>query len=119
MKSKVIINKINNIENKINSEYSSASKIIKTYGYFEFSKFLTTRETEIWTQSYINKMTIDYYEAFSNICHNILKLMTQACEKVEFRILEIDSNSLTQLAPTWSENNQPGRAVLWYKKKIK
>ncbi|ABN62450.1 motility associated factor glycosyltransferase family protein [Shewanella baltica] len=117
LKSKVIINKINNIENKINSEYSSASKIIKTYGYFEFSKFLTTRETEIWTQSYINKMTIDYYEAFSNICHNILKLMTQACEKVEFRILEIDSNSLTQLAPTWSENNQPGRAVLWYKKK--
>ena len=119
LKSKVIINKINIIEDKINSEYSIVSKIIKTYGYFEFSKFLTTRETEIWTQSYINKMTIDYYEAFSNICHNMLRLITQVCEKVEFRILEIDSNSLIQLAPTWFKDNQPGRAILWHNKNKK
>ncbi|MCS6113388.1 6-hydroxymethylpterin diphosphokinase MptE-like protein [Shewanella baltica] len=116
LKSKVIINKINKIEDEINSENSIASKIIKTYGYFEFSKFLTTRETETWTQSHINQMTTDYYEAFSNICHDMLKLITQACGIIEFRILEIDSNSLIQLAPTWFKDKQPGRSTLWYNK---
>ncbi|MFG7353204.1 6-hydroxymethylpterin diphosphokinase MptE-like protein [Shewanella oncorhynchi] len=115
LNSDVILDEVNKIEKSINSKYPELTRLIKTYGYLEFSKFLTTRETENWTQSHINKMTINYYDAFNTTCHNILKLVIKSYKKIVFRILEIDSSSLAPLAPVWLENHQPGRVFLWCK----
>ncbi|QHS12769.1 6-hydroxymethylpterin diphosphokinase MptE-like protein [Shewanella sp. Arc9-LZ] len=115
LSSDVILNEVNKIEKSINSKYPELTRLIKMYGYFEFSKFLTTRETESWTQSHINEMTISYYDAFNQTCYNILKLVIKSYEKIVFRILEVNANSLIPLAPTWLENSQPGRVFLWCK----
>lgn len=113
--SALTLNKINMIEEELNNKYGDLSKIIKVYGYFEFSKFLTTRDTESWTQHHINTMSIRYYNAFSSICSIILRLVENACQKLQFRLNEISNTPLIELAIKWEEENQPGRAFIWKK----
>ena len=82
------LDKINQIEEEINLHYATLSRLIKTYGYYEFSHFLTSRNTDSWTQSHINEMTLNYYEAFNTICHDILELTKKSYDNLKFRQLE-------------------------------
>lgn len=108
-----ILDKINKIELKINKKYSELTKIAKLYGYFEFSHFLTTRETESWTQSHINEMTKRYYNALSSSSSNILNLVNNTCDKIQFRLNELGNTPLSDLAPRWKNEGQPGRGIIW------
>lgn len=107
------LDEINKIEDRINKKYSKYSQLIKLYGYFEFSKFLTTRETESWTQSHINEMTVKYYDAFSSTCLSILNLVENASNRLQFRLDEIGNTPLAELALRWKRENQPGRCFIW------
>ncbi len=109
------LDKINKIEEEINLHYATLSRLIKTYGYYEFSHFLTSRNTDSWTQSHINEMTLNYYEAFNTICHDILELTKKSYDNLKFRQLELNSTSLTLLAPIWLKKNQSGRIYIWNK----
>lgn len=110
-----ILSEIDKIEASINKKHKNLSKLIKFYGYFEFSKFLTTRETEIWTQLQINQMTIKYYDAFLSTCSYLLNLVEYACDKLQDRLNEISNTPLTELAIKWKQDNQPGRCFIWKK----
>ncbi|MFB2679613.1 6-hydroxymethylpterin diphosphokinase MptE-like protein [Shewanella mangrovisoli] len=112
-KSSYTLDNINKIELKINKKYKPLSQLIKFYGYFEFSKFLTTREVESWTQQQINQMTERYYEAFSSTCNQVFKLIDNACTKLEYRINELKNTPLSILAEQWKKDNQPGRCIIW------
>uniref|UniRef100_UPI004047DAC2 6-hydroxymethylpterin diphosphokinase MptE-like protein n=1 Tax=Shewanella baltica TaxID=62322 RepID=UPI004047DAC2 len=113
--SAVTLDEINKIESAINKKYNNFAILVKFYGYLEFSKFLTTRDTDSWTQSHINDMTIKYYNAFSSICDILVKLIDSACDKIQFRLSEMDNTPLTELAVRWRKENQPGRSLIWQK----
>lgn len=108
-----ILSEIDKVEASINKKHKNLSKLIKFYGYFEFSKFLTTRETENWTQSHINEMTKRYYDALSSSGSNILTLVENACNKIQFRLNELGDTPLSDLASRWKSEGQPGRGVIW------
>lgn len=108
-----VLDEINKIEYKINKKYSELAKLAKFYGYFEFSHFLTTRETETWSQSHINEMTKRYYDALSSSCSNILNLVENACNKIQFRLNELGDTPLSDLASRWKNEGQPGRGIIW------
>ncbi|MFB2642009.1 6-hydroxymethylpterin diphosphokinase MptE-like protein [Shewanella bicestrii] len=109
------LDKVDKIEFKINKKYKKLSQLIKFYGYFEFSKFLTTREVESWTQPQINQMTERYYEAFSSSCDQVFKLVESACNKLQDRINELGTTPFNTLAEQWKRDNQPGRCFIWKK----
>lgn len=112
-KAEEVITQLDKIESKINKKYSNFATLIKFYGYFEFSKFLTTRELNSWDQKQINKMTVNYYTAFNLICKDILSLVNKAKEALRLRQQEIAPTSLITLANEWLKNGQPGRAIIW------
>lgn len=112
-KSSSTLEKIDKIELKINKKYKNLSQLIKFYGYFEFSKFLTTREIESWTQPQINQMTERYYEAFLSSCVQVFKLVESACNKLQDRINELKTTPFNTLAEQWKRDNQPGRCFIW------
>lgn len=60
-------------------------------------------------------MTLNYYEAFNTICHDILELAKKSFDNLQFRQLELNSTSLTQLAPIWLKKTQSGRVYIWDK----
>ncbi|MGE6450818.1 6-hydroxymethylpterin diphosphokinase MptE-like protein [Shewanella baltica] len=109
------IDEINKIENLINKKHSKIASLAKFYGYLEFSSFLTTKDTETWTQSHINDMTIKYYNAFSYICEVLKILIGNAYNKIQFRLSEMENTPLTELAVRWKKENQPGRSLIWQK----
>ncbi|MDH1469600.1 6-hydroxymethylpterin diphosphokinase MptE-like protein [Shewanella sp. GD03713] len=112
-KSSSTLEKIDKIELKINKKYKNLSQLIKFYGYFEFSKFLTTREVESWMQPQINQMTERYYEAFLSSCDQVFKLVESACNKLQDRINELKTTPFNTLAEQWKRDNQPGRCFIW------
>ncbi|MCU8084613.1 6-hydroxymethylpterin diphosphokinase MptE-like protein [Shewanella sp. SM23] len=109
-----IIDKINKIEQKLNKKYSPLCQLIKFYGYFEFTKFLTSRKVDAWTQEHINQMTIQYYKAFENTIASLLAAFKLGEDRLTVRLSELDpSTQLTVLAAKWTADNQPARSLFW------
>ncbi|MGI2156604.1 6-hydroxymethylpterin diphosphokinase MptE-like protein [Shewanella baltica] len=108
------INKINRIEQKLNREHSTLCQLIKFYGYFEFTYFLTSRNTDSWTQSHINQMTIQYYKAFEKTIISLLAAFHVGKNRLAVRLSELDpSTPLTVLADKWNIYKQPARSKFW------
>ncbi|SQH77586.1 conserved protein of unknown function, might belong to Motility accessory factor maf family [Shewanella benthica] len=106
--------KIETIEQKLNGKYHSLSQLVKFYGYYEFTKFLTTKDTDTWSQEQLNEMTFSYYDAFEQISKKLLTLLSVAFERSESRLLEISSDKeIVKLAKQWREDNQQGRIKIW------
>ncbi|RTR39302.1 DUF115 domain-containing protein [Shewanella canadensis] len=106
--------KIEAIEQKLNGKYHSLSQLIKFYGYYEFTKFLTTKDTDTWSQEQLNEMTFSYYDAFEQISKKLLTLLSVAFERSESRLLEISSDKeVAKLAKQWRADNQQGRIKIW------
>lgn len=111
---KNLSDKIEAIEHKLNSEFHSLSQLIKFYGYYEFTKFLTTKGTETWSQEQLNEMTFSYYDAFQKISETLLTLLESSLTRSQSRLLETkDDSNITQLAKQWREDNQQGRVRIW------
>lgn len=102
--------KIALIEREIESKYSDYSYLIKQYGYVEFSKFLTTKESENWTVEEMQNMTHLYYNAFELLTSEISGYIADAKKIIETRQLEVsDGPNLNKLTELWLQHNQPGR----------
>ncbi|VEE63427.1 Uncharacterized protein conserved in bacteria [Shewanella putrefaciens] len=111
---KEVIKKINAIESKIIHNKAVYCQLIKFYGYAEFSKFLSSRNTENWTQSHINKMTNNYYNAYEVTTLELIKNLKYAEERIDCRISEITNKSpLNILAASWKKYNTTGRIHFW------
>lgn len=108
-----LLMQIDAIEHQINAQYPTLAKLIKFYGYYEFSHFLTTKSTKDWNQAHINQMSIAYYQAFNSNCHALLDLVNCACDKINFRLSELTDAPLAELAKTWIKEDQVGRYAIW------
>ncbi|WP_108945074.1 6-hydroxymethylpterin diphosphokinase MptE-like protein [Shewanella halifaxensis] len=105
-----ITKKIALIEKEIESKYSDYSYLIKQYGYVEFSKFLTTKESADWTVEEMQNMTHLYYNAFVLLASEINDYIAEAKKLIETRQLELCSSpDLNKLTKLWLRHNQPGR----------
>ncbi|GIU48807.1 hypothetical protein TUM4438_31040 [Shewanella sairae] len=108
--------KIELIEREIESKYSDYSYLIKQYGYAEFSKFLTTKESAKWTVEEMQNMTHLYYNAFKLLSGEVSSYIAEANKIIETRQLELsDDPDLNKLAKLWSKHNQPGRVHIFSK----
>ncbi len=106
--------KIEAIEQKLNGKYPSLSQLIKFYGYYEFTKFLTTKDSDTWSQDQLNKMTYSYYDAFGKISETLQHLINSSLKRSKSRLLETNSSvEITQLAEQWRADRQQGRVRIW------
>ncbi|WP_394200652.1 6-hydroxymethylpterin diphosphokinase MptE-like protein [Shewanella waksmanii] len=108
------VEKIERIEKKINSKHREMAQVIKYYGYFEFSKFLTTRDESNWSIEHMNQMTHDYYYAFKKLTKELAPLIEQAQDKISIRLEELNPNpNILKLTKHWEKDNEPGRAIVF------
>lgn len=106
--------RIETIDKKINQEYSGAAYLIKTYGFAEFSAFLTTKKTDEWDAEHLHQMTNDYYQAFKSVAMQLLELADDARIRLGHRLDELSPDAnLERLIPFWREEKQHGRVDIW------
>ncbi|ABV85372.1 motility associated factor glycosyltransferase family protein [Shewanella pealeana] len=111
-----IANKISRIEEQIDNQHGKFSYLVKEYGYVEFAKFLTTKESKHWTADEMQKMTHLYYEAFKCLTEELLGYITDATNIIKTRQLELIKNvNLAELTRQWEQHNQPGRVHIFQK----
>ncbi|QYJ85084.1 DUF115 domain-containing protein [Shewanella mesophila] len=102
------------IEKRINNSFSAESTLIKFYGYYEFSKFLSTKNSSDWTQSQINQMSKTYYNAYLTICVELQALIDAAMSRTHSRLEELHPRGdIVALVKQWTKDNQSGRALIW------
>ncbi|WP_434930161.1 6-hydroxymethylpterin diphosphokinase MptE-like protein [Shewanella sp. HL-SH5] len=112
-----LADKIDKIEQSINKKFISLAHLIKFYGYYEFSHFLSTKKKEEWSQQDVVNHTRIYYQAFKAISAEISALIASAVQRVDSRINEYQSISdVTALCKQWNNDKQWGRSVLWQAK---
>ncbi|WP_064791842.1 motility associated factor glycosyltransferase family protein [Shewanella woodyi] len=105
---------IEEIEQKLKGQYHAFSQLVKFYGYYEFTKFLSTKDAETWSQSQLNEMRFSYYDAFQKMSERLLELLSSALKRSQSRLLEFDKHAnITVLAKQWQEDNQQGRVRIW------
>jgi len=107
-------NNIESIEQVLSKKYKSECHWVKFYGYYEFSLFLTTKQSGSWSQEQLNERTGKYYSAFNTISSHLLSLLTSTFERCENRLLELSNEiDISRLAEQWRKDNQPGRVRIW------
>ncbi|MGI2172356.1 motility associated factor glycosyltransferase family protein [Shewanella sp. MF05960] len=108
--------KLESIELFINTNYADFAKLIKFYGYYEFSKFLTTKKSEDWDQKHLLEMSKDYYCAFNDIASDLILQTDKTISRIKSRLQELAQNiEVTKLAKQWRDDHQPGRVFGWLK----
>lgn len=109
-KNRAIISKIDHIEEQLSGEYNELSQVIKFFGYYEFSKFLTTKETDTWSVEHMNDMTYRYYKAFETLAGELIQYLKDTLVILTLRQEELSPQpNLKQLVEHWHTCNQPGR----------
>ncbi|MGW7675646.1 6-hydroxymethylpterin diphosphokinase MptE-like protein [Shewanella sp. S23-S33] len=109
-------NKIDFIDKKINKSHSGIVKLIKTYGFSEFSAFLTTKKTEEWDTLHVLDMTENYYKAFISIAEQLIRLAQDSLARLTHRINELSQDTdLEPLVQFWRTEKQHGRINIWLK----
>ncbi|WP_028768639.1 6-hydroxymethylpterin diphosphokinase MptE-like protein [Shewanella fidelis] len=105
-----IIDKINAIEEQLNKQFDDFCQVIKFYGYFEFSKFLTTKDSKNWSVEQMQEMTRLYYKAFKSISIELVQYLTETISLLKVRLAELQpSADFDWLIDQWRIHNQPGR----------
>ena len=113
-----LFKKIDSIENSVNKEFKTASYLVKFYGYYEFTKFLSTKKNDDWDQKYLNNQTLLYYQTYYDIAKILNRHFLNAQKRLESRILEHESPlNITALLQQWTDDQQFGRAELLLEKK--
>ena len=109
-----LADKIDKIEQSINEKFISLAHLIKFYGYYEFSHFLSTKKKDEWSQQDVINQTRIYYKAFKAISTEISELVTSSIERIHSRMNEYQPISdIKALCKQWNDDKQWGRAVLW------
>ncbi|GIU46028.1 hypothetical protein TUM4438_20840 [Shewanella sairae] len=108
-----IIAKVDKIEKRLNGEHNEVSQAIKFYGYYEFSKFLTTKEASSWSEEHMHNMTHQYYNAFETFADEMSHKLQKTISLVKARQSELTVDpDLATLVNHWRDNNQPGRVLV-------
>jgi TolA-binding protein len=108
--------KLDNIESKLNTKYPNICYLIKFYGFYEFSHFLTTQNIDNWTQNDINIHHNIYYQAYHDIASELRSMLITANKRLQSRIAEHKTPiSFSDFVPQWIEDKHYGRAEIWVK----
>lgn len=109
-----LASKLDNIESSINANYSGLAKLVKFYGYYEFSHFLSTKKVDDWSQQDVTDNTRLYYQAFSDITNALSQLVDEAIARVSSRLAEHQAEvDIHALCERWDKDAQWGRALIW------
>ncbi|MDP5144989.1 DUF115 domain-containing protein [Shewanella sp. ULN5] len=110
----VFSEKLDKLEQKINCKFAPLAYLIKLYGLYEFSQFLSTKKEDEWARQDVDKQMLIYYKAFEIIANEISELITSAIKRVRSRINEFDSPcDINALYAQWDNDKQWGRAISW------
>lgn len=110
----ILAGKLDKIERKINLKFDKLANLIKFYGYYEFSHFLSTKKEEEWSQQDVNDQSRIYYTAFQSITNELSELVLSATVRIKSRIDEYQpSCNIQALCEQWNSDKQWGRAILW------
>ncbi|QDO83414.1 DUF115 domain-containing protein [Shewanella psychropiezotolerans] len=113
----ILAEKIDKVEQKINTKFENLANLIKFYGYYEFSSFFSTKKNEEWSQQDVNEKTRIYYKAFETIANELSGLITSAITRLNSRMNECQpSSDINTLFQQWNDDQQWGRALLWQEK---
>ncbi|AXQ15260.1 DUF115 domain-containing protein [Shewanella algae] len=109
-----LLKQLQTTEAKLNKDFSDMAQLIKFYGYREFSAFLTARSSDEWTQTQMQQMNLDYYQAYCVIAKHLGGLVDNALTRVKSRQEELSPDAkLESLAKQWQQDNTPGRVHIW------
>ncbi|MDL2195693.1 6-hydroxymethylpterin diphosphokinase MptE-like protein [Shewanella algae] len=109
-----LLKQLQTTEAKLNKDFSDMAQLIKFYGYREFSAFLTARSSDEWTQTQMQQMNLDYYQAYCVIAKHLGGLVDSALTRVKSRQEELSPDAkLESLAKQWQQDNTPGRVHIW------
>ncbi|ABV37711.1 protein of unknown function DUF115 [Shewanella sediminis HAW-EB3] len=115
-KTKKNTKRIEAIDKKFNQKYAGVARLIKTYGFSEFSDFLTTKKTDDWDAEHLHQMSHDYYQAFKSIAKQLLELVDDTRTRLDHRLDELSPDAkLIKLVEFWREEEQHGRVNIWLK----
>lgn len=107
-------NKLNNLEYELNTKFNNYCYLIKFYGFYEFSHFLSTKNSDSWTQKDIIEQNNSYYRAFFYIANEIYELMNCAIKRLNARVSEYkEPEKFDAFIPQWIEDNHFGRSNIW------
>lgn len=100
-------------ESKLNKKYLSLTNLIKGYGFYEFSFFLTSRQEDEWDEKQILLMNSSYYQAYYAIAHNLRLLLDETLSRISSRLSELNkATSFAELAKQWRKDMTPGRVII-------
>ncbi|GGP44903.1 hypothetical protein GCM10009409_09570 [Shewanella saliphila] len=109
-----MVKKLDSLESEFNNEYKKYSYIVKFYGYYEFSQFLTTKNSNSWTSDDINNQSKIYYDVFYNIAQELYDLTLDAKARLKTRISEYaEPLNFSAFIPQWRNDRHFGRALIW------
>ena len=107
-------NKLNNLEYELNTKFNNYCYLIKFYGFYEFSHFLSTKNSDSWTQKDIIEQNNSYYRAFFYIANEIYELMNCAIKRLNARVSEYkEPEKFDAFTPQWIEDSHFGRSNIW------
>ncbi|MDD8058663.1 6-hydroxymethylpterin diphosphokinase MptE-like protein [Shewanella metallivivens] len=109
-----MVKKLDSLENEFNNKYKKYSYIIKYYGYYEFSQFLTTKSTDSWTSDDIHNQSKVYYDVFCNVAQELYDLTLSAKARLKSRISEYaEPLNFSAFIPQWRNDRHFGRVLIW------
>jgi hypothetical protein len=102
------------LETELNTEHKALCYLIKYYGFYEFSHFLSTKDIDTWTQEDVNKQSQLYYDAFYKLAEEIKCLVLDAQKRLRSRIAEHEAPvNLNHFVPQWQADKHFGRVHIW------
>lgn len=118
-------NKIEKIETELKTKYLVLSNMLKYYGYYHFTRFLTTQNEQRWEQQQSNFRTKQYYQAYHDTNISLVEHLNLCLKKLVYRQNELLSpvnmehdlkKPFTQkLVSQWQEFDEIGRVHTWLK----
>ncbi|TAK63008.1 6-hydroxymethylpterin diphosphokinase MptE-like protein [Methylobacter sp.] len=106
--------KLDKIEKKLNREHRQFSKLVKKFGIRSFIKITKPFTDEDWSAEETREMGNAYYEAYRDGAIALLKLISDAKERVLSRQEEAsDEPDFNLLVTQWRKDHSFGRARSW------
>jgi len=105
---------LDKIEKKLNRDHRQYSKLVKRFGIRSFIKITKPFTDEDWSAEDAKEIGVAYYEAYRDGAIAILKLISDAIQRVRSRQEEAGGEpDFNLLLSQWRKDRSFGRARLW------
>jgi hypothetical protein len=106
--------KLDRIEHTLNSDYRDFTQTIKSFSLQEFLKLSSPESSDHWSDEEAETIGRRYYEIYRESAAQLIRHIDGARRRLENRLQEEQPEAvLNALLPTWQQQEEPGRALLW------